>query len=101
VGKNFKTFIPLFILAVIYSAWKFSKLPLSLAVMMTPTLALWQLIWLGDLIQGLPSGHWALKIPGVPQLGQLVAQALALPNWFRIVVVPLIIVLSIKIGTLF
>ncbi|WP_353163084.1 hypothetical protein [Salinisphaera shabanensis] len=61
--------------------------PPGVLLLILPTFALFQLLWLSDILNSKPPNHWLLKTPGLKPLSHALRRALALPEWARVVVV--------------
>ena len=61
--------------------------PLGVLLLILPTFALFQLLWLSDILHSKPPNHWLLKVPGLKALSHALQKALALPAWARVVAV--------------
>lgn len=61
--------------------------PLPVLLMVTPTFALFQLLWANEILSKNPPTHWLFKIPGLLWLRSALQSALALPIWVRVLVV--------------
>jgi hypothetical protein len=61
--------------------------PLGVLLLILPTFAIYQLLWLSDILHSKPDSHWVFKIPFTRALGHALQQALAIPEWLRVLVV--------------
>ena len=70
--------------------------PLGVLLLILPTFAIYQLLWLSDILHSKPDSHWVFKIPFTRALGHALQRALAIPEWLR----ALVVVGSILLGLL-
>lgn len=98
---SIKLFSWLFALSVFVALFKFRAVPLAVLLMVTPTFALFQLLWVKNILSPKPQQHWLFKIPGLWWLRNTLISALALPLWVRLVIVLACIFVGLGLAKLF
>jgi hypothetical protein len=81
-----KLFGWLFTLSIFIASFGLRIAPLPILFMVVPTFALFQLIWASNILNPLPTSHWAFRIPGLLWLRSSLQYALNLPTWVRILI---------------
>lgn len=84
---SIKLFGWFFVLSVFVALFRLRAGPLAILLMVTPTFALFQLLWAKNILNPKPQSHWLFKIPGLWWLRNTLVSALALPLWVRAVIV--------------
>lgn len=81
MSVNLKLFGWFFVVSLFVAAFRLRAAPLGLLVLIGPTFALFQLIWLQKLLAAKTPTHWIFKIPGLSVFCGFLTKSLAL-HWF-------------------
>lgn len=82
--------------SALIAIYRFRAAPLGVLLLILPTFAIYQLLWLNDILHSKSESHWVFKISFTRSLGHALQRALAIPEWLRV----LVVVGSIPLGLL-
>lgn len=84
MSTNLKLFAWFFAVSFFAGSFRLRAAPLGLLVLIGPTFALFQLVWLQNLLAPKEATHWLFKVPGLLAFRGLLTKGLALPLWGRL-----------------
>lgn len=84
--SSIKLFLWLLVASLFVAAFRLRVAPPSVLLLLTPTFALFQLLWASGILSKYPPTHWLFKIPGLLWLRSALTAALGIPIWVRVLV---------------